>query len=152
MKKNEEQEENKKQIIRRKEDEEKSSKEQIEEEKTNFETVNNEMEQIARKIEYDEYFFKMDEIKLNEKYDYRHFKEDIKRYISKIEEGKKALEKEKIISKEYEDSLLNLDMEKRAKENQEEITTKSRNDLQETKENFIEEMYKWEKEIGRAHV
>ncbi len=146
MKKNEEQEENKKQIIRRKEDEEKNSKENIEEEKTNFETVNNEMEQIARKIEYDEYFFKMDEIKLNEKYDYKYFKEDIKRYISKIEEGKKALEKESIISREYEASLQNLDMEKREKENQEEITTKSRNELQETKENFIEEMYKWEKE------
>ena len=146
MKKNEEQEENKKQIIRRKEDEEKTSKENIEEEKENFETVNNEMEQIARKIEYDEYFFKMDEIKLNEKYDYKYFKEDIKRYISKIEEGKKALEKESIISREYEASLQNLDMEKREKENQEEITTKSRNELQETKENFIEEMYKWEKE------
>ena len=124
MKKNEEQEENKKQIIRRKEDEEKTSNENIEEEKTNFETVNNEMEQIARKIEYDEYFFKMDEIKLNEKHDYKYFKEDIKRYISKIEEGKKALEKAK----------------------QESQTTKSRNELQETKENFIEEMYKWEKE------
>lgn len=146
MKKYEEQEENKKQIIKRKEDEEKASKENMDEEKTNFETVNNEMEQIARKIEYDEYFFKMDEIKLNKKYDYKYFKEDIKRYISKIEDGKKALEKEKMISKEYEDSLLNLDMEKRAKENQEEITTKSRNELQETKENFIEEMYKWEKE------
>ena len=146
MKKYEEQEENKKQIIRRKEDEEKVSKENMDEEKTNFETVNNEMEQIARKIEYDEYFFKMDEIKLNKKYDYKYFKEDIKRYISKIEDGKKALEKEKMISKEYEDSLLNLDMEKRAKENQEEITTKSRSELQETKENFIEEMYKWEKE------
>lgn len=146
MKKNEEQEENKKQIIRRKEDEEKNSKENIEEEKANFETVNNEMEQIARKIEYDEYFFKMDEIKLNKKYDYKYFKEDIKRYISKIEEGKKALEKENIISREYEASLQNLDMEKREKENQEEITTKSRNELQETKENFIEEMYKWEKE------
>ena len=124
MKKNEEQEENKKQIIRRKEDEEKTSKENIETEKANFETVNNEMEQTARKIEYDEYFFKMDEIKLNEKYDYKYFKEDIKRYISKIEEGKRALEKE----------------------NQEEITTKSRNELQETKESFIEEMYRWEKE------
>ena len=146
MKKNEEQEENKKQIIRRKEDEEKTSKENIETEKANFETVNNEMEQTARKIEYDEYFFKMDEIKLNEKYDYKYFKEDIKRYISKIEEGKRALEKENIISREYETSLQNLDMEKREKENQEEITTKSRNELQETKESFIEEMYRWEKE------
>lgn len=146
MKKNEEQEENKKQIIRRKEDEEKTSKENIETEKANFETVNNEMEQTARKIEYDEYFFKMDEIKLNEKYDYKYFKEDIKRYISKIEEGKRALEKENIVSREYETSLQNLDMEKREKENQEEITTKSRNELQETKESFIEEMYRWEKE------
>ena len=42
----------------------------------------------------------------------------------------KALEKESIISREYEASLQNLDMEKREKENQEEITTKSRNELQ----------------------
>ena len=152
MKKNEEQEENKKQIIRRKEDEEKTSKENIETEKANFETVNNEMEQTARKIEYNEYFFKMDEIKLNEKYDYKYFKEDIKRYISKIEEGKRALEKENIISREYETSLQNLDMEKREKENQEEITTKSRNELQETKESFIEEMYRWEKENERLKL
>lgn len=70
-------EENKKVTIRKKEDEEKIAKEKIEQEKTNFQDVNNQMEQIARKIDYDEYFFKMDEIKLQEKYDYRHFKEDI---------------------------------------------------------------------------
>lgn len=139
-------EENKKVAIRKKEDEEKISKEKIEQEKTHFQDVNNQMEQIARKIEYDEYFFKMDEIKLQEKYDYRHFKEDIKRYITKIEEGKKALEIEKIMSNEYEIALENLDREKREKTKQDEITNKIRNELQENKENFIEEMYKWEKE------
>ena len=139
-------EENKKTAIRKKEDEEKQTKENMEIEKTNFQDVNNEMEQIARKIDYDEYFFKMDEIKLQEKYDYKHFKEDIKRYITKIEEGKKALETEKIISDEYENALENLDREKREKTKQDEYTNKARNELQENKENFIEEMYKWERE------
>ena len=139
-------EENKKTSIRKKEEEEKETKEKLEEEKTNFQTVNNEMEQIAKKIDYDEYFFKIDEIKLQEKYDYRHFKEDIKRYITKIEEGKKALENEKMMSDEYEIALENLDREKREKTKQDECTNKARNELEEKKEKFIEEMYQWEKE------
>ena len=88
LNKKEELEENKKSAIRKKEREEKENKEKMEEEKNNFETVNNEMEQLARTLEYDEYFFKADEIKLQEKYDYKYFKEDIKRYINKIDEGK----------------------------------------------------------------
>ena len=139
-------EEDKKILIRKKEEDEKLSKEKIEQEKTNFQDVNNQMEQIARKIDYDEYFFKMDEIKLQEKYDYRHFKENIKRYITKIEEGKKALETEKTMSNEYEVALENLDREKREKAKQDEVTNKARNELQENKENFIEDMYTWERE------
>ena len=139
-------EETKKVAIIKKEDEEKKAEEKLENEKTNFETVNNEMEKIARKIDYDEYFFKIDEIKLNEKYEYKYFKEDIKKYITKIEEGKKALELEKLVSKEYEMALENLDKEKTEKLKQDEITNKARFELQETKENFIEQMYKWEKE------
>ena len=139
-------EETKKVAIIKKEDEEKKTEEKLENEKTNFETVNNEMEKIARKIDYDEYFFKIDEIKLNEKYEYKYFKEDIKKYITKIEEGKKALELEKLVSNEYEMALENLDKEKTEKLKQDEITNKARFELQETKENFIEQMYKWEKE------
>ena len=139
-------EETKKVAIIKKEDEEKKTEEKLENEKTNFETVNNEMEKIARKIDYDEYFFKIDEIKLNEKYEYKYFKEDIKKYITKIEEGKKALELEKLVSNEYEMALENLDKEKTEKLKQDEITNKARFELQETKENLIEQMYKWEKE------
>ena len=139
-------EETKKVAIIKKEDEEKKTEEKLENEKTNFETVNNEMEKIARKVDYDEYFFKIDEIKLNEKYEYKYFKEDIKKYITKIEEGKKALELEKLVSNEYEMALENLDKEKTEKLKQDEITNKARFELQETKENLIEQMYKWEKE------
>ena len=146
LNKKEELEENKKSAIRKKEREEKENKEKMEEEKNNFETVNNEMEQLARTLEYDEYFFKADEIKLQEKYDYKYFKEDIKRYINKIDEGKKALEKEKVVSNEYEIALENLDKEKKNQSKQEEATNKARFELQESKENFIEEMYSWEKE------
>ena len=50
-----------------------------------------------------------------------HFKEDIKRYITKIDEGKKALEAEKTMSDEYENALENLDREKREKAKQDEV-------------------------------
>lgn len=132
--------------IRKKELEEKQSKEKYEAEKDNFKTIQNEMEQISKAINYDEYFFKMDEIKLEERYDYRHFKEDIKRYIQKIENGKKALEKEQLANNEYEIALENLDKEKQEKSKQEIETNKSRNKLEETKEKFVEEMYMWEKQ------
>lgn len=139
-------EEEKKASIRRKEDEKKKSNSNYELGKEKFETIKNEMEQIARKIDYDEYFFQIDEIKLNEKFKFNSFKEDIKRYITKIENGKKALEKQKIAENEYETALENLDNEKEEKNKQDTLTTKSRNELQNSKENFIEEIYKWEKE------
>lgn len=139
-------ENDKSQVIRKKEIEEKQTKEKYEIEKDNFKTIQNEMEQIARSINYDEFFFKMDEIKLEEKYRYHNFKEDIKRYVQKIENGKKALEKEKVISDEYEIALENLDKGKDEKAKQEIETNKSRNELEETKEKFVEEMYVWERE------
>lgn len=89
LKQKETQEEDKKSIIRKKENEQKSAQEKYDIEQENFTTTNNEMEQIARQIDYDEYFFKKDEIKINEKYNYHNYQEDIKRYISKIDEGKK---------------------------------------------------------------
>jgi len=132
--------------IRRKEIEEKETKEKYEIEKDNFNKVQNEMEQIAKQIDYDEFFFKKDEINLKERYNYKSYKEDIKRYIKRIEDGKKALEKEKLVSDEYEIALQNLDKEKQEKTKQDNETNKSRNKLEEVKEKFTENMYIWEKE------
>ena len=73
------------------------------------------------------------------------YEEDIKRYITKIENGKKALEKEKLTENEYENALENLDKEKQEKSKQEGLTTKARIELEENKETFIESIYKWEK-------
>lgn len=139
-------EEDKKTAIRKKEDEQKNAKENYEISKEKFSSINNEMEQIARNIDYDEYFFKKDEIKINEKFNYHSYQEDIKRYITKIENGKKALEKEKILENEYGRALEDLDKEKTEKAKQESQTTKSRNELQNKKDAFIEQIYKWEKE------
>lgn len=139
-------EEDKKTAIRKKEDEQKNAKENYEISKEKFSSINNEMEQIARNIDYDEYFFKKDEIKINEKFNYHSYQEDIKRYITKIENGKKALEKEKILEDEYGRALEDLDKEKTEKAKQESQTTKSRNELQNKKDAFIEQIYKWEKE------
>lgn len=138
--------EDKKIDIRKKEDEKKKSEEQYEISKENFETTKKQMEQIAKAIDYDEYFFMIAEIALDKKYNYHNFQEDIKRYIAKIENGKKALEKEKLAENEYEKALENLDKEKQEKNKQEVATTKARNELEESKEAFIENVYKWERE------
>lgn len=139
-------EEDKKALITKKYNEKKQAKNNYETSKEKFETIKNEMENIARQIDYDEYFFNIDEIRMNEKFNFNNFKEDIKRYIAKIENGKKALEKEKLAEEEYENALQNLDKEKTRRDRQETITTKSRNELQNSKEMFIEQIYKWEKE------
>ncbi len=142
--KKEKMEDDKKRVIIQKEEGEKQTQENYETEKDNFKHVENNMEEIAKQIDYDEFFFKKDEIKIEEKYDYKYFKEDIKRFCQKIEKGKKALEKEKIVNNEYEESLKNLDKEKNEKAKQDSLTDKSRQELEEAKDNFTEEMYKWE--------
>lgn len=142
----EKKEDEKKTLIRKKEEEKKKAKENYELSKDRFETIKNEMENIARRIDYDEYFFQIDEIKLNEKFKFNSFEEDIKRYIAKIEEGKKALEKQKEAENEYEIAIQNLDREKQEKSKQDTLTTKAREELQEQKETFVEKIYKWEKE------
>jgi len=139
-------EDEKKTSIRKKDDEKKKTKEQYELSKDRFETIKNEMEQIARQIDYYEYFFQIDEIKLDKKFEFHSFEEDIKRYITKIENGKKALEREQQAENEYEIAIQNLDKEKEEKNKQDSLTTKSRVELQEEKEDFIEKIYKWEKE------
>ena len=146
LKNKEKSEEEKNTSIRKKEIEEKQAKEKYELEKDNFKTITNDMEQISKEIDYDEFFFKMDEIKLEERYNYTHFKEDIKRYVQKIEDGKKALEKEKLVNDEYETALKNLDVEKNEKVKQDGETNKARNNLQEVKEKFTENVYIWEKQ------
>lgn len=139
-------EDEKKLAIRKREDEKKKTNDNYEISIDEFKKVKNEMEQIARKIEYDEYFFKMDEINLEQRYDYHNFQEDIKRYITLIENGKKALEKERIAENEYESTLESLEKEKSEKAKQEANTSKARNELDENKEIFIEKIYKWEKD------
>lgn len=146
LKQKEKNEEEKKFAIIKKESEEKQTKEKYDLEKDKFSKIVSEMGQIATSINYDEFFFKKDEIKLEQKYNYKYFKDDIKRYIAKIENGKKALEKENLARDEYENALQNLDKEKNEKSNQDSQTDKSRIALQEAKENFTEEMYLWEKE------
>ncbi|MBR2786815.1 MAG: TIGR02680 family protein [Clostridia bacterium] len=146
LKQKEKVEDEKKYAIIKKENEEKQAKEKYEVEQDSFRKIVNDMEQIATGINYDEFFFKKDEIKLEEKYDYKYFKDDIKRYITRIENGKKALEKENLARDEYESALQNLDRENSEKSKQDSQTNKARIELQDAKENFIEEMYLWEKE------
>ena len=139
-------EDDKNTLVIKKENEKKKTKENYELSKDRFENIKNDMENIAKQIDYDEYYFQIDEIKLNEKFNFNSFQEDIKRYITKIENGKKALEKQKQAENEYELALQNLDNEKQEKNKQDIITTKARTELQEEKDIFLEKIYKWEKE------
>lgn len=96
LKNKEKSEDEKKSAIIKKENEEKQIKSNLEQERDKFKTTVNEIEQIATSINYDEFFFIKDEVKLEERYNYQPFKNDIKRFIDKIASGKKALEKEKL--------------------------------------------------------
>ena len=69
----------------------------------------------AKEIQYDEYQFRIDDIKnnLNKRYNYDSFNNDVKRYIDKIETGKKALEKAHNQELEYNKSLEELDKKRK---------------------------------------
>ena len=106
-----------------------------------------EMEEQAREIFYDEYFFKIDQIaeKLNEEYRFDIFLADLQRYIERIKTGRDVLKK----FKEAEVDCDKLDQEKEKIKNerskQEADVTKNRAIRDEEKTKFEDEMYSWEK-------
>lgn len=109
-------------------------------------------EELARKkakeIQYDEYFFRMDEIKENLEivYSYDSLNQDMKRYVQKIEQGKNALQEAKQTEREYDVALQELDRKRNEENEKSQVITKDRIALEEEKQNFIEEMYKWEEQ------
>ena len=141
-------EDEKKVSILRKENDLKGAKNEYELTEKSFKQIDEVLKTIVADIEYDEYFFRIDEINedINRKYNYNPFKEDIKRYITKIKQGKELLEKEQIVSKEYEIALENLDNKKNDKTKQDIAINKIRQEFELKKEGLIEEVYNWDKE------
>lgn len=132
---------------RKKENELKTNKEDYEILLDKFNEINNEISEKATEIYYDEYFFRIDDIKrdINLKYDYSVLKNDLKRYIDKITEARKMLEQVVELEKIYDDKQRELDTIKFRKISKDAEITKNREELENAKEDFIEKMYAWEK-------
>lgn len=140
--------------LNKKENELKNLNQEYELNEEDFKKVSESLEEKANEIYYDEYFFKIDEIKkdVNKRYNYEPFKQDIKRYIEKIEKAKVALEKLKQAEKDYDNTENELEIIKNNKVEQDKKITKIRQELDQSKEDFIEQMYKWEKENSLLKV
>lgn len=132
---------------RKKENELKINKQEYEKLLDDFNKINNEISEKSTEIYYDEYFFRIDDIKkdINLKYDYLILKNDLKRYIDKITEARKLLELIVELEKIYDDKQRELDSIKSRKISKDNEITKNREDLENAKEDFIEKMYAWEK-------
>ena len=132
---------------RKKEFEIKDIKSKVEQEKYVFEKLEKELNELAKQIQYDEYQFRIDEIKNNveKRYNYDSFNKDVKRYIEKIEIGKKSLEKAHNLEIIYDNSLEELEKKRNSMSAKNQEATKTRLELEDNKEKFIENMYVWEK-------
>lgn len=142
MKKKEEQEaEN-----RKKEKNIKDNNEEYEKYKNEFDNINAQIEEKASECFYDEYFFAIDEIKknINTQYNYPSLRYDLKKYIDRIEDAKLIIEQVATMEKVYDDMQKNLEISKNKKIKQDNIVLQNRKSLEDEKEKFIEDMYKWE--------
>lgn len=113
-----------------------------------FKEKKQELADQATEIDYDEYFFRIDEIEENihAKYNFNAFQADIKRYIEKIETAKKALERLKETERNYDQAINDLEIVKNNKTKQEAETTKLRLARDEERSKMTDQMYEWEKQ------
>lgn len=125
---------------------EKEAKEEKEKLETEFKEKEKQTKELADTIKYDEYLFRIEEIKENieKPYKYEPLNNDIKRYIQKINNGKIAIEKAKRAEQEYDISQQEVDKKRADIASKEQEITKGRIILNEEKEKYKEEMYKWE--------
>ena len=131
----------------KKESELKKNKQEYEMLVDEFNKINSEISEKVTEIYYDEYFFRIDDIKkdINLKYDYSILKNDLKRYMDRITDTRKMLEQISELEKIYDDKQKELDCIKLRKINKDNEITKNREELENAKEGFIEKMYIWEK-------
>ena len=120
----------------------------LEIEQDNFKKIEEEVSEKAKEIQYDEYQFRIEDIKnmLNKRYNYDSFNNDVKRYIEKIETGKKALEYAHNMELNYNQALEELDKKRKDLNIKNQEVTKSRLELNDAREKMVENMYVWERE------
>lgn len=120
----------------------------LEIEQDNFKKIEEEVTEKSKEIQYYEYQFRIEDIKnaLNKRYNYDSFNNDVKRYIEKIETGKKALEHAHNMELNYNQALEELDKKRKELNIKNQEVTKSRLELDSAKEKMVENMYVWERE------
>lgn len=106
-----------------------------------------EMSPVAADLYFYEHDFAEKEIieKLSEEYNFKLLRSEVDRYRDKISKAKKALEQERNRSTAYDRNLEEAEAARREREDARRELEKAENVLAETKEEFVERTYTWEK-------
>lgn len=126
----------------------KSAKDKQEEQEEAINRLLEEMSSIALGLHFYEHDFAEKELKenLSKEYNFRLLRSEVDRYREKITRAKKALELEKAYSAAYDRTLSELEAARREREESRRELEKAENVFAETKEEFIEKVYNWEKQ------
>jgi len=106
-----------------------------------------EMDGLAEDFKFHEQYFMKDELikDIKKEYNFSYVKNQINTYRDKIIKAKKALEEENVKNTEYDNALLQLERGKKEKLESYKRLEAAKLLLSETKEEFIENIYIWEK-------
>lgn len=107
-----------------------------------------EMEEVALSFYFYEHSFEEAELRkdFSKEYDFKMLRKEIDRYREKIIKAKKALEQEKAQSLVYDRAIEELESARREREDTRRDLDKAENLFIETREEFTEQVYAWEKE------
>lgn len=113
-----------------------------------------EMNELADEFKFHEQYFMKDELlkDIKKEYDFSYVNNQINVYKDKIVKAKKALDEERIKNNEYDQALLELERSKISRDESNKNLERAKLLFSETKEEFIEKMYSWEKENKELKV
>ncbi len=111
------------------------------------ESLLSEMDELANRFYFYEHAFTQAELQkdLSKDYDFRLLRNEIDRYKEKISRAKKVLEREKTQSQQYDRALEELEGARQQREGARRELDRTEAMFEETKEEFIEQVYGWEK-------
>lgn len=106
-----------------------------------------EMDMLAKDIYFDEHEFMRKELMENflTSYKFKSVRQLLDHYKKKISESKKALEEHKVIERRYDESLQETDEARRLRDEARRTLDKAVIRFDETKEEYTESIYSWEK-------
>lgn len=148
------QEERKKDDYREAENKQKKQEEDNEQIWDKVEITLEEMEACMEDIPFDdtEFFIKDLQEQKGEPYNFSSHEQLLDAYQTKVENGIEILKKEKMIQERYDSLLKELDTQKDKRDRAEKECMQYENQLHETKNELIEQMYRWEKANTMLHL